>query len=458
VVVGDRDHLLATILGRRVLGLATISRKERYMGTEIYLTVGGVMVDWSKNRRGRDHGVLFQPQDRTRTPPDPDDAAEGSPDSPDAWRLARSLRSTVPRLELLGYTVETTKAEYEQVLDEWLSYREDDDGGPPARLEFDGFVEFIRRHPLAKLDDTLIQSFDDASKNKMQARFAKDPALGRIPQNDGSGDGYSEADYFGSLVRILDPYSVMRALALAPENLDTEVAWDYGPMVGSGWADEEEFAACARRQQTFLIATEGTTDIRILKRSIQLIMPEVEDFFCFIDVTERHPFSGTGNLVNFAQGLAAIDVHNQVVFLFDNDAEGWAAYEKVRRLRLPTNMRTSVLPDTEEFRDFECIGPHGVHRGDINRRAAAIECYLDLRLKNRPPPRVLWTNFRDKEGVYQGSLEHKETYMRSFLRQKPAAIAAGSYDVSKLRTILDHVFHECRVIAMATREATQDEW
>lgn len=68
-----------------------MARKERKMGTEIYLTVGGVTVDWSKNRRGRDHGVLFQPQDRMRTSPDPDADSEEDPDSPDARRLARSL-------------------------------------------------------------------------------------------------------------------------------------------------------------------------------------------------------------------------------------------------------------------------------------------------------------------------------------------------------------------------------
>ena len=50
-------------------------------------------------------------------------------------------------------------------------------------------------------------------------------------------------------------------------------------------------------------------------------------------------------------------------------------------------------------------------------------CYLDLRLKNRPPAKVRWTNFREAQGVNQGSLEHKETYMRSFLRAKPEAIA-----------------------------------
>jgi hypothetical protein len=432
--------------------------KESPMGTEIYLTVGGVIVDWSKNRRGRDHGVLFQPPDRMRKAPEPDGEVGDDLNSPDGWRFARSLRSTVPRLELLGYTVDTAKAEYEQALDEWLSYHEEDEGGPPQRLEFDGFVEFMRRHPLPQLDDTFITNVDKASEDKIRERFARDAALGRIPKNDESGTGYSEASYFGSLVCILDPYSVMRALALVPENLDAEVAWDYGPMIGSGWSTEDEFAPCARRHQTVLIATEGTWDIAILKRALELLMPEVEDFFRFIDVTKRHPFSGTGSLVNFAEGLAAIDVHNRVVFLFDNDAEGWAAYERVRQLRLPANMRTMVLPDMEEFSDFECIGPQGVHRGDINRRAAAIECYLDLRLKNRPPPRVLWTNFRDKEGVYQGSLEHKETYMRSFLRQKPAAIAAGTYDISKLQAVVASAFQECRAIAGATVEATREVW
>ena len=34
----------------------------------------------------------------------------------------------------------------------------------------------------------------------------------------------------------------------------------------------------------------------------------------FIDANERHPFSGTGSLVKFAEGLAKIDVQNQKSF------------------------------------------------------------------------------------------------------------------------------------------------
>lgn len=429
------------------------------MGTEIYLTVGGATVDWSRNRRGRDHGVLFQPNDRKllRDETDEEPTTEDADEVPE-WQYRRPLRTAVRRLDLLGHTPASVKAEYEQVLDEWLSYQENDPEGPPQRLEFEEFVAFISRHPLPELDNTFVPGIDEASENKIRCRFANDPALGCIPTNEGSGDGFSEADYFGSLVRILHPYSVMRALAMVPANLDVEVAWDYGLLVGSGWCEEEKFAPFARRSQTFLIATEGTTYISILKRALDLLMPEVADFFRFIDVTDRHPFSGTGSLVNFAEGLASIDVHNQVVFLFDNDAEGWFSYEKVRRMRLPKNMRTLVLPDLPEFRQFRCIGPHGDVQGDINRRAAGIECYLDLRLKSRPPAKVRWKNFREAQGVYQGSLEHKETYMRSFLRAKPEVIASGAYDVSKLRVVLNTLFLECSSIAAAGRMFENERW
>jgi len=85
------------------------------MGTEIDLTVGSVMVDWSKNRRGRDQCMLFQVQDRTRSEikdGDDDQPANGE-ERPGAWRLDRSLRITVPRLDLLGFTLETARVDDE---------------------------------------------------------------------------------------------------------------------------------------------------------------------------------------------------------------------------------------------------------------------------------------------------------------------------------------------------------
>ena len=134
---------------------------------------------------------------------------------------------------------------------------------------------------------------------------------------------------------------------------------------------EAEFVPGARRTQTYLIATEGSSDTHILKSAFQLLRPEIADFFRFIDVSERHPFSGIGSLVKFAEGLAKIDVQNRTVFLFDNDAEGQSAFRKVQDLSLPINMRAMVLPPLKEF-EFPTIGPGGQALADINGRAASI--------------------------------------------------------------------------------------
>jgi hypothetical protein len=173
----------------------------------------------------------------------------------------------------------------------------------------------------------------------------------------------------------------------------------------------------------------------------------VADFFRFIDVSESHPFSGTGNLVKFAEGLAKIDVQNQVLFVFDNDAEGLEAHLRLSTLALPSNMRGVMLPELEEFRAFPAQGPEGVSNSDINRRAAAIECYLDLNVKGYPSAKVLWTNYKKSLGSYQGALEYKETYSKEFLQQTHETLASGAYDVSKIEPVLDFLIGECTAIA-----------
>jgi hypothetical protein len=110
-------------------------------------------------------------------------------------------------------------------------------------------------------------------------------------------------------------------------------------------------------------------------------------------------------------------------------------------------MRAMLLPELEEFRAFPAQGPQGVANADINRCAAAIECYLDLSGVNLPPPRVIWTNYKKELEVYQGALEHKDAYMKRFMEQTPATISAESYSVDKLRVVLDVLLRECSSIA-----------
>jgi hypothetical protein len=423
------------------------------LGTEITLDVGGLSITYSKNHMGIDHGSLFQERDLTpiRWPTPELPAAEVDLYSPlSDSRFDRTLKDTVPRLELLGFDLDRVGREYRIVAETWWN-QFDEEEPRPAVMSFSDFRQLATRYPIEALDDAYIEDADpQEEERRIRHRFA-DVALDEIPNLPENPSAYSERAYFGSLIDILHPYSTIRLLAENKENLNARVVWQYGPLVEAGWAQEREFYPGARRAETFLIATEGTSDIHILKHALKLSRPEVMDFFRFIDISESHPFSGVGNLVKFAEGLAKIDVQNQVLFLFDNDAEGLEAHEKLSRLSLPRNMRGALLPQLASFRKFPARGPDGLVNADINMRAAAIECYLDLNLESRPPAEVRWTNYKKELGVYHGALEHKKSYMEAFLKQTAETIAAGKYDIRKIRAVVDYLVATCAQIAL-------DQW
>ena len=430
------------------------------MGTEITLDVEGLTVTYAKNHLGVDHGSLFQEQDRRALKSGQLNyeyyEREGEDPTSGEMAFGRSLKDVAPRLELLGFNLDRVRREYENIASSWReerkSFRYEDAGPLPDLMSFPEFLRFVTEHPLASLDDTFVPGFDEESKTRIRGRFADQAVTNRIPNDEPRySQAYSERGYFGELVSFLHPYSILRVLAEGNANDDASVVWQYGPLVEAGWAAEGEFVAGARRRETFLIATEGSSDVHILKHGLALLRPRIADFFRFIDVSDSHPFSGTGNLIKFAEGLAKIDVQNQIVFLFDNDAEGLDAHQRISALNLPPNMRGSTLPEMEDFRAFPTRGPEGMRESNINHRAAAIECYLDLGVGKCPSAKVVWTNYKSALGVYHGKLEHKECYTKKFLEQTHETIAAGSYDTGKIEAVIDMVISECTAMAL-------DQW
>jgi hypothetical protein len=116
-------------------------------------------------------------------------------------------------------------------------------------------------------------------------------------------------------------------------------------------------------------------------------------------------------------------------------------------------MRAMILPEQEQFRAFSGPGPEGIQAADINRRAAAIECYLDLVLEGYPPANIVWTNYKRELDTYQGVLENKDAYTKAFLKLTPEILAAGGYDVSKIRAVLDAIIAQCTAIAVDVARA-----
>lgn len=421
------------------------------MGTAIELEVGDVSVSYAKNHMGLDFGYLFQPGDETHRKSNATNYNyyEEHPDERDDLvaheaAFVRPLSRVLPRLLLLGSSIESARFEYEAIIAEAreiASY-----GEPPEETDFLTFEEYcalVGRYPLSSLSGEA--EFDDEEKAK--GRLVADKDFDRLPWSTNSSSYWSESSFFAANLAILSPETMLHVFALNPDNLDSEVKWEFGPLVVAGWASREDFVPGARRMQKILIATEGASDARIIKRALEILRPDVADFFNFVDVDERHHFWGTGNLVKFAEGLLRIDVQNKVLFLFDNDAEGVDAYRKLNALKLPSNMRSMLLPDIDDFRTFQTRGPEGVGISDINGRAAAIECYLDLNLPSHGPAQVLWSNYKRDIDAWHGALQFKESYQRHFFDQDPEALLSASYDISKLLKLLDALIKEAALVS-----------
>ena len=149
------------------------------MGTEITLEVGGLTLDCSKNGRGSDHGAFFQERDQI----DYDYFADNDDDpGPMEMALSRRLKEVVPRLELLGFTLNRAEGEYVRCAEAWCeecpSSIADDEAEPaPDLMTFDEFCVFATLHPIQSLDDTFISSVDAGSEERIRGRFTDESVM-----------------------------------------------------------------------------------------------------------------------------------------------------------------------------------------------------------------------------------------------------------------------------------------
>jgi hypothetical protein len=217
------------------------------------LDVEGLSLDWSKNARGADHGALFQEGDRKRLRSNQINYnyfADGGEDpGPMEVALARRLKDVMPRLELLGFTLDAAKAEYLAAGQAWHEERQDldEDAERPDVMGFEEFCAFATAHPIRDLDDTFISSVDEPDKVRVRGRFSDESVTRRLPGSPNyEWSAYSERSYFGSLIGILHPYSLLRVLAGSAENLEAEVVWQYGPLVEAGCSTQNRVDSLGR--------------------------------------------------------------------------------------------------------------------------------------------------------------------------------------------------------------------
>lgn len=408
------------------------------MGLMVHLALGPFEVDWGKNNSLRLHGELYQPGDVTLVP---DIYVSENDEHITEMQSGTSkpLAQVLPRLELLGYTLEAARAEFDSLVTSFA-------GGDLA-VSFDDLA-----HALAKMDvDAAATDYhEDYDFGEFFAREIFDRLGLKEPPDEESAGRYSRYR-LGEVMENLHPYVILRMLAENPANLSRLVTWHYHDVVDCGWVQPETIMESLGKVRRFLIVTEGSSDAHIIRKAFELLRPEIADFFSFVDMQEGYPFTGTGNLHKFSHGLVAIGIENQVIVLYDNDLEGSLRFGDTSALNLPANMRVIQLPTVPQLTQFRTTGPDGEATADINGRAAAIECNLDLAFERSsldPEPVVRWTTYNERARAYQGALEFKEKYARRFLNLRTRA---SRYDFSKLEAVLAHIVATCVTMAAASK-------
>lgn len=137
-------------------------------------------------------------------------------------------------------------------------------------------------------------------------------------------------------------------------------------VTGRAWAKLAELTA---GNGPIIIVTEGKSDARYLRKTLECVHPHLSDYFRFLDFETKHE-GGTDQVVRTLRSLAAVGVMNRVVGVLDNDGAGAKAAGELRRSHLPDTIRFVTLPEVPYADDY----PTGTGVSEnVNGRATSIE-------------------------------------------------------------------------------------
>jgi hypothetical protein len=378
---------------------------------------------------------LFQENDRWGVYPENEDEEDEEPEV--GYFATRAV--ILHRLEIAGYTAEHARGSFEL----WLEKQRKSlarfviDGVDPAdqitaQLERFNYEEWQRR-----LRDVLTTRYD--SSRPMDVYVDEIDRMMRSLNQDWlffSGDVLT---------------SIRAMLEALPEV--QEISLDIGPLIGGGWI-EPDAKICEERRapdaqwrsilQPTVIIAEGSTDIAVLKRSLQRLHPHLADYITFFDYEGSNPDGGASYIVKFLRAFAAARINTPILAMFDNDAAGLEALGAASRLALPDHIQVTKLPDIELARCYPTLGPQGEHVVDINGRAVSIELFLgrqNLAKQDGSLTPIVWGNYVPKVQSYQGAIQDKSDIFSRFLRETQMHDASENYSLRfpELAQLWEHI-------------------
>lgn len=296
--------------------------------------------------------------------------------------------------------------------------------------------DILYHTPLRSVFDMDIEKWDTEKKKRLK----KLPVLAKIMLGD---DPYGWVQCF--------PGDLRAAFRLCLENRDDDLLVRVDVSEAVGWSYNGGDKICSDAIKSFsdgfahaekiIILTEGSTDTWILKRSLELLYPHLNDFYSFIDFPNFNVDGGSPNRVANVKMLAGSGILNRVIALFDNDTAGLEACNILSKVSMPDNIKVLRLPDIEIAKNYPTIGPTGLMNFDINGKACGIEMFLGtdiLKDKDMVFLPVIWGGYNAKISQYQGEVEQKNEIQKKFKEKARTGITPENSP--ELIVLWEHVF------------------
>lgn len=350
---------------------------------------------------------------------------EDEEDDEKAIQYINTASNIRDRLNVMGFTLGKTKQKFEESKIESLSQLRE-------------WLENKTFNDSAKMNESLSQeieilensSFDDfikAVKEIFEHNYGFDVKKGDFPKDINPIILYL-LDHGYGLDRFphgYDQRTLLRALleATSPNEL---ITYDITELVESGYYNEEpndvydevigNLTYDYEIGDKFLILAEGTSDINILRDSLELLYPHLIGYYSFMDFGVSNAAGSASALVASIKSFVGADIKNKIIALFDNDTAAESAISGLSQTIIPPNIKIKQYPNIEIAKDYPTIGPTGITNMDINGLAGSIEMYLGsdiLKQKDNFMP-IQWKGYDSKLKKYQGEIIDKIKVQKDF--------------------------------------------
>ncbi len=339
------------------------------------------------------------------------------------YKYSNTVRNIKDRLEVMGYSINKVKTEFEKDILQRISEIEEeieDCSYEDLRKEYEYGLDVLKKSSFKSwqkafkyiMDNKLFISYWTESEYK-----AGTPKLVKYILN--------HIDY-GTLYNYPggDIYSILRIFLEACSD-DLIVELDLTELINSGWYEPNQEVCkdvidSAKKDyplnEKIIILTEGSSDRYILESSLRLLYPHLFDYYSFMNFSDSNAQGGSGALVETIRSFVGSGITNRVVAIFDNDTAGTDAIKTLERTKIPPNIKIIQYPYFPFAKNYPTQGPSGISVLDINGLAGSIEIYLGkdiLELKKKLIP-VQWKGYNNRLKQYQGEIIDKAKVQNEF--------------------------------------------